>query len=283
MNAEAGIEEARPVETTAEEARSPPSVDADEQGGAPDAGGGAGTEAADSRQGATPPLDELPGLPADPAVQVKPDPVEAAPLAQPNAVVERAAGRVPPIRVPRQQSTQEQAMLPSEVLAFLLDESFKPGPRPATFDESKGQVRCPRFRMCGRCCLSRVWSLLTFDRRAARRSGSSKRRRRIERSAHRTRSDGGIAAARRGAGIFQLAAILRSGGAMGAFASLMPPRQPTATTSTRYCTSIQRLAWLLRIARRSCFTSSLRGARLLAMREEGKLGLRRFRRERPSR
>jgi hypothetical protein len=157
MNAEAGIEEARPVETTARsppsvggrrrpsEARSPPSVDADEQGGAPDAGGGAGTEAADSRQGATPPLDELPGLPADPAVQVKPDPVEAAPLAQPNAVVERAAGRVPPIRVPRQQSTQEQAMLPSEVLAFLLDESFKPGPRPATFDESKGQVRCPRF------------------------------------------------------------------------------------------------------------------------------------------
>ena len=142
MNAEAGIEEERPAgeKTTAEEA-------------GPDAGHGAWTEVVDSRQGATPPLDELPGLPADPAVQVKPDPVEAAPPAQPDAVVERAAGGVPPIRVPRQQSTQEQAMLPSEVLAFLLDESFKPGPRPATFDESRGQVRCPRCRMCGRRCL----------------------------------------------------------------------------------------------------------------------------------
>jgi hypothetical protein len=55
-------------------------------------------------------------------------------------------------RTMRQQSTQEQAMLPSEVVALIHDVAFQPGPRPSMFDESQGQVRHQLTNWSNRSC-----------------------------------------------------------------------------------------------------------------------------------
>lgn len=77
----------------------------------------------------------LPLLHDSPTSAAVPSPTHASPVDSPAR---------PPLGKPaaiRQQSTQEQAMLPIEVVTFIQDKTFQPGPRPSAFDESKGQVR----------------------------------------------------------------------------------------------------------------------------------------------